>query len=419
MSSKRIRWGLVGGGPDSLIGIVHRVAALMGEDCQLVGGVFSAHRETSERFAVALDLEPERAYADLDALIDGELRHPAEDRMSLVTIATPNYLHFATALKLVRAGFHVVCEKPVTTTAAEAGELASAVGQFGTVFAVAHTYTGYPMVRQLRSMIAQGAIGTVQKVHAQYYQGWLNPVIHEPSQWSSVWRLDPRMGGQSCCMGDIGIHAFNMIEYTTGLKVTQVLADIDTLNAANSLDVDGSAFLRFRQRQQGDFARQPDRNRRGEQFPIGGLWARRRAQMGARAAGAIGVPSRRRTGRDIHCGQFIQCARGARRRQVAARPSGRLHRCHGQYLSRRGAPNSQRRILQAGEFPGIEQGVRGMCFVEAVLRSAADNRWVDIKLTRIVAVSFCKARARIPAQEYPGRPRRHAAASTSPPRLGR
>ena len=245
MSNKRIRWGLVGGGPDSLIGIVHRIAALMGEDCQLVGGVFNAQHELGRQFAVALELDPARAYADLEALIEGEKRRPADERMSLITIATPNYLHYAMALKLVKAGFHVICEKPVTTTAAEAVNLASAVEQSKSVFAVAHTYTGYPMVRQLRSMIARGAIGAVQKVHAQYYQGWINPVIHEPSKWSSVWRLDPKFGGQSCCIGDIGVHAFNMIEYTTGLTVKQVLADTDTLNPANTLDVDGSALLRF------------------------------------------------------------------------------------------------------------------------------------------------------------------------------
>jgi predicted dehydrogenase len=163
MSGNRIRWGLVGGGPHSLIGVVHRVAASMGEDCQLIGGVFSAQHAVGRQFAASLDLDANRAYADLDALIDGESRRPVDERMSLITIATPNYLHHVMALKLVRAGFNVICEKPVTTTAAEAAELASAVGRSGTVFAVAHTYTGYPMVRQLRSMIAQGAIGRYRK----------------------------------------------------------------------------------------------------------------------------------------------------------------------------------------------------------------------------------------------------------------
>jgi predicted dehydrogenase len=377
MSSKRIRWGLVGGGPDSLIGIVHRVAALMGEDCQLVGGVFSAHHDASKKFAVALDLEPDRAYADLDALIDGESRRPADVRMSLVTIATPNYLHYATALKLVRSGFHVVCEKPVTTTAAEAGELASAVGQHGTVFAVAHTYTGYPMVRQLRSMIARGAIGAVQKVHAQYYQGWLNPVIHEPSKWSSVWRLDPRMGGPSCCMGDIGIHAFNMIEYTTGLKATQVLADIDTLNAANPMDVDGSALLRFDNGSKGILLASQIATGEENEFRLA-VYGRTGALKWAQEQ-----PGRLEYLRE---GEPVATfTAGSSYNAPEARAAAKLPPGHPEgFIDAMG--NIYRGVVrrirsgdtQAGEFPGIEQGVRGMCFVEAVLRSAVDNRWVDI-----------------------------------------
>jgi predicted dehydrogenase len=297
--------------------------------------------------------------------------------MSLVTIATPNYLHHAMALKLVRSGFHVVCEKPVTTTAAEAGELASAIGQCGTVFAVAHTYTGYPMVRQLRSMIAQGAIGAVQKVHAQYYQGWLNPVIHDPSKWSSVWRLDPRMGGQSCCMGDIGIHAFNMIEYTTGLKATQVLAAIDTLNPANPMDVDGSAFLRFDNGSKGILLASQIATGEENNFQIAvygrtGALKWTQEQPGRLEYLREGEPAATFTA-------------GSSYNAPEARSAAKLPPGHPEgFIDAMG--NIYRGVVRrirsghtlAGEFPGIEQGVRGMCFVEAVLRSAADSRWTDI-----------------------------------------
>jgi predicted dehydrogenase len=377
MSGNRIRWGMLGGGPDSLIGIVHRVAALMGEDCQLVGGVFSAQQESSRKFAIALDLEPDRAYADLDALIEGESLRPADERMSLITIATPNYLHHAMALKLVRSGFHVVCEKPITTTAAEAAELASAVERHGTVFAVAHTYTGYPMVRQLRSMIAQGAIGAVQKVHAQYYQGWLNPVIHDSSKWSSVWRLDPRMGGQSCCMGDIGIHAFNMIEYTTGLRVTEVLADVETLNPANSMDVDGSAFLRFDNGSKGVLLASQIATGEENNFQIA-VYGRRGALKWAQEQ-----PGRLEYLRE---GEPVATfTAGSSYNAPEARAAAKLPPGHPEgFIDAMGniyrgvASRIRSGRMLAGEFPGIEQGVRGMCFVEAVLRSAADNRWVDI-----------------------------------------
>ena len=378
MNGSRIRWGLVGGGPNSLIGVVHRVAASMGEDCQLIGGVFSAQHEVGRQFAASLDLDLNRAYADLDALIDGEARRPVDERMSLITIATPNYLHHVMAMKLVRAGFNVICEKPVTATAAEAHELASAVGRSGTVFAVAHTYTGYPMVRQLRSMIAQGAIGTVQKVHVQYYQGWINPVIHEPSQWSSVWRLDPRRGGPSCCIGDIGVHAFNLIEYTTGLKITQVLADLNTLNPANPLDVDGSTLLRFGNGSKGILL--------ASQIATG---EENNLQMAIYGRSGALKWAQESPGRLEHLREgepALTFTAGSSYNAPEARSAGKLPPGHPEgFIDAMG--NIYRGVVRQirsghtvpGEFPDIQDGVRGMRFVEAVLRSAAqENRWVDV-----------------------------------------
>ena len=378
MTNTRIRWGLLGGGPDSLIGIVHRIAALMGEDCQLVGGVFNAQHELGRQFAAALELDPNRAYADLDALIEGERRRAADDRMSLVTIATPNYLHYEMALKLVHAGLHVICEKPVTTTAAEAAQLAAAVEQANTVFAVAHTYTGYPMVRQLRSMIAQGAIGPVQKVHAQYYQGWINPVIHDPSKWPSVWRLNPQFGGQSCCIGDIGVHAFNLIGYTTGLTVKQVLADIDTFNPANSLDVDGSALLRFSNGVKGvllasQIATAEENNLQIAVYGRMGALRWAQEQPGRLEYLREGEPTAIFTaGNSYNTSQ----ARAASK-LPPGHPEGFIDAMGNIY---RGVVRQIRTgDAPAGEFPGIQDGVRGMRFVEAVLRSASEgNHWVDV-----------------------------------------
>jgi predicted dehydrogenase len=272
----------------------------------------------------------------------------------------------------------VICEKPVTTTAAEAAELAAAVAQSNTEFAVAHTYTGYPMVRQLRSMIAQGAIGAVQKVHAQYYQGWLNAVIHEPGQWSSVWRLDPKMGGQSCCIGDIGIHAFNLIEYATGLTVAQVLADIETMNPANRLDVDGSALLRFSDGTKGVLAASQIATGEENNLQIavygrtGALkWAQE--QPGRLEHLREGAPALTFTAGNAYNSPEARAAA----KLPPGHPEGFTDAMGNIY---RGVV---RRIRGAnthpGEFPGIEDGVRGMRFVEAVLRSSAEgNRWVDI-----------------------------------------
>jgi predicted dehydrogenase len=378
MTHKRIRWGLVGGGPDSLIGIVHRIAALMGEDCQLVGGVFNAQHALGEEFAAHLELDTSRAYPDLDALIRSEIKRPLGERMSLVTVATPNYLHYEMALKLVRAGFHVVCEKPVTTTAAQAAELATLVRQSGTVFAVAHTYTGYPMVRQMRSMIARDAIGAVQKVQAQYLQGWINPVIHNPGQWASVWRLNPALGGQSCCIGDIGVHAFNLIEYTTGLTVAQVLADIDTLNPANPLDVDGSALLRFTNGVKGvlvssQIATAEENNLQISVYGRSGAlkWAQeqpnRLEYLREGEPAAIMTPGHPYNGPEARAATKLP----------PGHPEGFIDAMGNIY---RGVIRAVRgEAAEAGDFPGIEAGVRGMRFVEAVLQSArGGNQWTNI-----------------------------------------
>jgi predicted dehydrogenase len=155
------------------------------------------------------------------------------------------------AKKLLAAGFHVICEKPMTMTYAEALELQEIQQKSGALFALTHTYTGYPMVRQMKQMIAEGVIGELQKVDAQYYQGWINPIIHDPEQRKSTWRLQPEKSGISCCIGDIGVHAYQMLEYVTGQEINQVLADLNYLYEDNQMDIDGTILLRFTQNTKG------------------------------------------------------------------------------------------------------------------------------------------------------------------------
>ncbi|MBT8295148.1 MAG: Gfo/Idh/MocA family oxidoreductase, partial [Gramella sp.] len=162
-----------------------------------------------------------------------------------VSILTPNFLHFSMARKLLENGYHVICEKPLTTTYEEARILYELQKKTNSIFAVTYTYTGYPMIRQMKSMIANGAIGNIQKVDVQYYQGWINPLIHNKEKRSSTWRLDPDKSGLSCCIGDIGTHAFNMAEYVTGIKVEKLLSDLNYLYNDNPMDIDGTVLLRF------------------------------------------------------------------------------------------------------------------------------------------------------------------------------
>lgn len=242
---KKIRLGILGGGGDSLIGILHRVAAHMFDNYEIVGAVFSPNHQESLDFANEIDIPLNRIYPDFDTLIAEELKLPESERIQVCSVQTPNFLHFPMAKKLLDNGFHVICEKPMTTTYEEAKILREAHQKAGTVFAVTHTYTGYPMVRQMRELVRSGALGKIHKVDARYYQGWINPIIHDAEKRKSVWRLDPAKAGISSCMGDIGVHAFNMIEYTTGLQIKSLLCDFNYLYQDNVMDVDGTVLIRM------------------------------------------------------------------------------------------------------------------------------------------------------------------------------
>ena len=244
MSSK-IKLGILGGGGDSLIGVLHRVASAMYDRYEVIGGVFNVDYDQSVSFAEELGLRTDRVYKDLDALIEAEKALPEKDRMQVISVLTPNFLHFPMAKKLIENGFHVICEKPLTTTYEEAKVLEEALEKSKTVFAVTYTYTGYPMVREMRERIAAGEIGKIQKVDVQYYQGWINSIIHDKEKRSTVWRLDPKKAGISSCVGDIGTHAFNMIEFISGLQVKEILADLNYLYPDNKLDIDGTILVRF------------------------------------------------------------------------------------------------------------------------------------------------------------------------------
>ncbi|MDW3210438.1 MAG: Gfo/Idh/MocA family oxidoreductase [Reichenbachiella sp.] len=245
MNKGKIKWGMLGGGQGAFIGIAHRIAAYMGERYELVGGAFDVDYDKGLAFAKELELDTKRVYTDVAALIEGENKLPEAERIEVVSIVTPNFLHYPMAKALLKGGFHVICEKPMTMTAAEAKELNEFVEQTGKHFCLTHTYTGYPMVRQMKTMIANGEIGDIQRVDAQYYQGWINPFIHESEKRKEVWRLDPAKSGISCCIGDIGLHAFNLVEYTTGLQVDHLLSDLNYLYDDNSLDVDGTVLIRM------------------------------------------------------------------------------------------------------------------------------------------------------------------------------
>ncbi|PCJ92833.1 MAG: oxidoreductase [Flavobacteriaceae bacterium] len=243
--AKKIRLGVLGGGGDSLIGVLHRVASFINDNYEIVGACFNPDWEQNIGFAEEIGIPTNRIYKDFDTLVAEELKLPEDERIQVCSILTPNFLHFPMAKKLIENGFHVICEKPMTTSLEEAKILQEAHKKSGTVFALTHTYTGYPMVRQMREMIKEGALGKIHKVDARYYQGWINTIIHDKEKRSSVWRLDPKKAGISSCMGDIGVHAFNLVEYTTGLRVKSLLCDFNYLYEDNLMDIDGTVLIRM------------------------------------------------------------------------------------------------------------------------------------------------------------------------------
>ena len=243
--SRKIRLGILGGGGDSLVGILHRIATSMHNKYEIMGGVFNPNFDENLKFAKEIGLNENRIYEDFEKMIEEELKLEPKKRMEVISILTPNFLHYPMAKRLLENNFNVICEKPMTTSYEEAKELDRINKEKQLVFAVTYTYTGYPMVRQMKNMIESGEIGDIQKVDLQYYQGWINPIIHDDKKRAETWRLQPEKSGISCCIGDIGTHAFDMLEYVSGMEVKHLLADLNYIYPDNKMDVDGTILIRF------------------------------------------------------------------------------------------------------------------------------------------------------------------------------
>lgn len=244
--SRKIRMGMVGGGQGAFIGAVHRMAAALDGQIELVCGAFSSSPEKSKASGRELFLAEERCYGSYEEMIVGEKALPEGERMDFVTIVTPNFMHFAPAKLALENGFHVMSDKPMTLTVAESEELVALVKKTGLCFGLTHNYTGYPLVKEARELVRNGALGEIRKVVVEYPQGWLASRLEESGQKQADWRTDPKRAGISCCMGDIGTHAENLAEYITGLPIDELCADLTTYVEGRPLDDDGNVLLRFK-----------------------------------------------------------------------------------------------------------------------------------------------------------------------------
>jgi predicted dehydrogenase len=376
---KKIKMGMIGGGIGAFIGDAHRRASRICNDFELVGGVFDVDYEKSKQFAKKEGISLDRCYKSVEELIKSESALASDKRMEVVSIVTPNALHYSFAKSFLGAGFHLVCEKPMTMTVKEALELEKLVTKNKLTFALTHTYTGYPMIRQMRDIIAKGTLGTIQRIDAQYYQGWINSIIHgTDSRITGVWRLDPKHAGISCCMGDIGVHAFNLIEYTTGLEVKEVLSDLSSVKEGIKLDLDGTVLIRFGKKLKGVI--------RASQVCGGEENCLTLAVYGSKASLKWGQenPNYLYLLSDSEPMKILKPAHGyndqlaeASHTMPPGHPEGIYEALANIYKGTAKSIRGEKFI--PGEFPTVHDGVRGMKFIHSVVESNAQgNKWVKI-----------------------------------------
>lgn len=379
---RKLRMGMIGGGPGAFIGDVHRKAAQFDGGVELVAGAFSRDLAKSKQMASDLYLDPQRCYGDY-----AEMAHRERERadgVDFVTIVTPNVSHFAIARCFLEAGVPVVCDKPVTFTIQQAMELRELIRRTGQLFAVTYSYTGYPMVKLARDMVQHGMLGEIVKVQVQYPQGWLLIAEESGDRSLSTWRVDPAVSGKAGAMGDIGTHAAHLAEYITGLQITSLCASLSSQNPARPLDDDGNCLLEF------------------NNGATGLLWA---SQISIGELNALAIKVYGRKGSiewkqeyptDLHfydsdgtIHTYRRGTTGVAKLSKAAEAATRLPFGHPEALYESFAnlyknfASTLRARLEGRQpdtlmldFPGIEDGIRGMTFIEAVVASA--NRWVPV-----------------------------------------
>jgi predicted dehydrogenase len=376
--------GMVGGGKDAFIGAVHRLAANMDGLIELACGALSINPEIAVDSAKSLFLPEDRTYLTFEEMITKESKLPADKRMDFVTIVTPNFAHFAPAMMALDNGFHVVIEKPITFTLDEAKQLKKKVEETGLILCLTHTYSGYPLVKNARQMVKNGELGKIRKVWVEYPQGWLTKLTEREGNAQAAWRTDPKKSGKSGAMGDIGTHAAHLAEYITGLKITELCADLNIMVEGRHLDDDGNVLLKFENGAAGVLM--ASQVAAGEENALkirvygekGGIeWAQH--EPNTLIVKWLDKPAQILRAGANYSGWLSSYAI-ANSRTPGGHPEGYLEAFANIYknfaltLSARidGTKPSQENL----DFPGIEDGIRGMAFIDNVVASAASKeKW--------------------------------------------
>ena len=377
---------MVGGGRGAFIGAVHRIAAAMDGQIELVCGAFSSDPERSKDSGADLFLPADRCYGSYEEMMESEVKRPVEERFDFLSIVTPNYMHFPPAKMALEHGFHVLSDKPATFNLAEAKELSGLVQKSQLLYGLTHNYTGYPLIKQAREMVASGVLGKIRKVVVEYPQGWLSTHLEASGQKQAAWRTDPKRSGAAGCMGDIGTHAENLAEYVTGLEIEELAADLTSFVEGRELDDDGNVLLRFKGGAKGVL--HASQISAGEENNLslrvygekGGMewhqrepntllvkWLDQPMQVYRTANGYLGA------------------AALAAGRTPPSHPEGYLEAFANVYKNFAGAIRArlENRSPTAieNDYPKITDGVRGMAFIEAVVASSKANAaWTKLDI---------------------------------------
>jgi predicted dehydrogenase len=383
MLNRKLRMGMIGGGPGAFIGAIHRMAAIMDGETEIVCGTFSSDPEKSKQTGGLLNLPVERVYGSYKEMIRREAELPATERMDFVSIVTPNHLHFEPAKLALENDFHVVLDKPMVFDLAEAKELAAIVEKSDKYFCLTHTYTGYPLLKEAKQQVLSGKFGSIRKVYVEYPQGWLSEFLESSGNKQADWRTDPSKSGAAGAVGDIGTHAFNMAEYVTGLQVSQLCADVNIVVEGRKLDDDASVLLKFSNGASGvlvatQVAAGEENNLRlrvyGEK---GGLdwshtdpntlyikWPDKPTEIWRAGTGYLGSFAQHNT------------------RTPAGHPEGYIEAFANHYrnfaLCVKAELKGEKPKAAWLDFPGIKDGVRGMEFIDSVIKSGkSENKWIS------------------------------------------
>jgi predicted dehydrogenase len=379
----KLRLGMIGGGQGAFIGGVHRMAARMDGLYDLVCGAFSSDAQKSIDSGLELGIEKNRCYGSYTEMITKELLLPPNERMQVVSIVTPNHMHFAPTKLALENGFNVLLDKPLCFNIDEAHQLKNIVEKTTAKFCLTHTYTGYPMIKQAKQMIANGEIGTVRKIYVNYIQGWLHQSLESENQKQASWRTNPQQSGIAGAMGDIGTHAFNLAEYMSGLQVTQLSSHINIVVKDRKLDDDGATHLQFNNGATGVLIASQIATGAENNITIKIYGDKGSIEWEHELNNSLKVNFADKPSQIYRSGTpYLHAIAAANCRTPAGHPEGYLEAFANLYKNFAchilAIENNETIKQEWLDYPGIEEGVRGMQFIEAVIKSGkSEMKWID------------------------------------------